>query len=294
MAKLVRHIENSILFNIQFTKNLDDFLLKFWIGAVQRFTNFVEDLEKCSKMSIWLQKSALIQPRASLFKFGFIFSSSFIRLRGRQLLRGGLAEKERANAREPAEKDWDGSKSKFISKWLRTCLMSLHVEPAPQPSVGKMAPEIARERSQQQIRPALIQSRSWRSPWQMGSHTSSTGAALLPVLQIWLWRKFISSSAVRETDAVRSVWVSSQNGRRLVTVDLKANQARWVVCCSGLMRFLAREEREMPPTVWGITAVGGWTSMTSHRTWAFFSPMGSTRSTPSPLIHDCRADFRKA
>ena len=39
----------------------------FW--AVQRNVNLV-DLEKCWKMSIWLQKSASIQPRTSLSKFG--------------------------------------------------------------------------------------------------------------------------------------------------------------------------------------------------------------------------------
>jgi len=37
-------------------------------GEVQRFVN-LEDLEKCCKMSIWLQKSASIQPRTSLPKF---------------------------------------------------------------------------------------------------------------------------------------------------------------------------------------------------------------------------------
>ena len=37
-------------------------------GAVQRIANIV-DLEKRCKMSIWLQKSALIQLRTSLLKF---------------------------------------------------------------------------------------------------------------------------------------------------------------------------------------------------------------------------------
>ena len=44
------------------------FLLKFEIWAVQRIANLV-DLEKCWKMSIWLQKSALIQKRTSCLKF---------------------------------------------------------------------------------------------------------------------------------------------------------------------------------------------------------------------------------
>ena len=40
---------------------------EFW--AVQKYVNFV-DLEKCWKMTIWLQKSASIQQRTSLSKFG--------------------------------------------------------------------------------------------------------------------------------------------------------------------------------------------------------------------------------
>ena len=40
----------------------------FEICAVRRIANLV-DLEKCWKMSIWLQKSASIQPRTSLLKF---------------------------------------------------------------------------------------------------------------------------------------------------------------------------------------------------------------------------------
>ena len=40
----------------------------FEFGTVQRFMNLV-DLEKCWKITIWLQKSASIQPRTSLPKF---------------------------------------------------------------------------------------------------------------------------------------------------------------------------------------------------------------------------------
>ena len=40
----------------------------FEFGAVQRFVNLV-DLGKCCKMSIWLQNSALIQPRTGRLKF---------------------------------------------------------------------------------------------------------------------------------------------------------------------------------------------------------------------------------
>ena len=41
---------------------------KFDFGAVQRFANLV-DLEKCCKMSIYLQKSASIQLKSSPDKF---------------------------------------------------------------------------------------------------------------------------------------------------------------------------------------------------------------------------------
>ena len=39
------------------------------VGAVQKSANLVE-LEKSCKMSLWLQKSASIQPRSDLPKFG--------------------------------------------------------------------------------------------------------------------------------------------------------------------------------------------------------------------------------
>ena len=39
----------------------------------ERFLNLVH-LEKCRKMSIWLQKSASVQPRTSLSKFGVMYS----------------------------------------------------------------------------------------------------------------------------------------------------------------------------------------------------------------------------
>ena len=44
-------------------------LENFQFGEVQRSANLV-DLEKRSKMSIYLQKSASIQPRTSFSKFG--------------------------------------------------------------------------------------------------------------------------------------------------------------------------------------------------------------------------------
>ena len=42
---------------------------KIEFGAVQKYVNLV-DLEKCCKMSIYLQNLASIQPRTSLSKFG--------------------------------------------------------------------------------------------------------------------------------------------------------------------------------------------------------------------------------
>ena len=51
----------------------------FEIWAVQKYVNLV-DLLKSFPASIYLQKSALIQPRTSLSKFGGKFNSWFIRL----------------------------------------------------------------------------------------------------------------------------------------------------------------------------------------------------------------------
>ena len=51
----------------KFLKILDNFLQKFEFRAVQKSANLV-DLEKCCKMIIYLQRSALIQPKTSLGK----------------------------------------------------------------------------------------------------------------------------------------------------------------------------------------------------------------------------------
>ena len=64
MKNLIELWSNSI-FN--FAKLLTIFYKKIEFGAVQKDVNLV-DLEKCCKMSIWLQKSVLIQPRTSLGK----------------------------------------------------------------------------------------------------------------------------------------------------------------------------------------------------------------------------------
>ena len=62
-AKFCKNLEKIANF-YEKLKNLEN----FEFVAVQRFANLV-DLEKCCKMSIWLQKSALIQPRTSPPKF---------------------------------------------------------------------------------------------------------------------------------------------------------------------------------------------------------------------------------
>ena len=55
-------------FKQTFEKSLTNFCWNFEIWAVQRIANLV-DLEKWRKMSIYLQKSASIQPRTGLSKF---------------------------------------------------------------------------------------------------------------------------------------------------------------------------------------------------------------------------------
>ena len=52
-----------------------NFKKDFQFREVRRRDNLV-DLEKCWKMSIWLQKSALIQPRTSPLKFAHLAEKS--------------------------------------------------------------------------------------------------------------------------------------------------------------------------------------------------------------------------
>ena len=64
-----------------FTKNLAKLCKKsanFEFGAVQKFVNLV-DLEKYCKMSIYLPKSALIQPRTSRLKLALRPSAGCLR-----------------------------------------------------------------------------------------------------------------------------------------------------------------------------------------------------------------------
>ena len=70
-SKWQNSIEKSRKLNYSlfiFEKSFTIFNRNFECGAVQRCDYFV-DLEKCCKMSIWSQKSALIQRRTSLSKF---------------------------------------------------------------------------------------------------------------------------------------------------------------------------------------------------------------------------------
>merc|ERR1712224_257660 len=64
--------------------------------GVQKSVN-LEDLEKCCKMSIWLQKSASIQPRTSLSKFAKNWPK--VRLKVRLNIAVALPEKCSAHER---------------------------------------------------------------------------------------------------------------------------------------------------------------------------------------------------
>ena len=61
-----------------FEKSLTIFDWNFEVWAVQKYANLV-DRVKSFPTSIYLQKSASIQPRTSLSKFGWKFNSLFIR-----------------------------------------------------------------------------------------------------------------------------------------------------------------------------------------------------------------------
>ena len=50
-------------------KSLTNFCEHFEFGAVRRITNLVDLENMLKKMSVWLQKSALIPPRTSSLKF---------------------------------------------------------------------------------------------------------------------------------------------------------------------------------------------------------------------------------
>ena len=53
----------------KFQNNFDEIWQNSEFGAVRKCADIV-DLEKCSKMSIWLRKLASIQPRTDRPKFG--------------------------------------------------------------------------------------------------------------------------------------------------------------------------------------------------------------------------------
>ena len=75
-TKKLKKIGNSI---IQLRKNVDDFWLKFEIEERCKGVHCV-DLGESFPTSIYLQKSASIQPRTSPSKFGEKFSSLFTSL----------------------------------------------------------------------------------------------------------------------------------------------------------------------------------------------------------------------
>ena len=89
----MKTIGNSIFIR---EKMLTIFGWNFEIWAVQKYVNLV-DLVKSFPTSIYLQKSASIQPRTSLSKFGGKFNSSFIRLLRRHRLEEALGLRRRMN-----------------------------------------------------------------------------------------------------------------------------------------------------------------------------------------------------
>ena len=72
-------IGNSLLDSIHSRKHVDDFWLKFWDLSGAEDVNII-DLVKSFPTSIYLQKSASIQPRTSPSKFGGKFNSLFTSL----------------------------------------------------------------------------------------------------------------------------------------------------------------------------------------------------------------------
>ena len=65
---MLKNSENFANFSAKIRKSFTNFFVNFEIGAVQRIANLVV-LEKCWKITIWLQKSASMQRRTSPLKF---------------------------------------------------------------------------------------------------------------------------------------------------------------------------------------------------------------------------------
>ena len=84
-CKIRRKQSEKIQFIFSFA-NVDEFDWNLEVWAMQKYANLV-DLVKSFPTSIYLQKSASIQPRTSLSKFEVIYSLLFIRLL--HALRGG-------------------------------------------------------------------------------------------------------------------------------------------------------------------------------------------------------------
>ena len=81
------------------------FCWNFEIWAVQKYVNLV-DLVKSFPTSIYLKKSASIQPRTSLSKFGGKFNSFFIRL---------LSRKDRCVTGERAPDSWKRARRQLVA-----------------------------------------------------------------------------------------------------------------------------------------------------------------------------------
>ena len=87
----------------------------FEIWAVQKYVNLV-DLVKSFPTNIYLQKSASIQPRTSLSKFGGKFNSIFIRL----LTSHTSASRFHAGQEHGRPTVWTGRGWRGLTSWRKT------------------------------------------------------------------------------------------------------------------------------------------------------------------------------
>ena len=104
-----RKLNNSLFI---FEKSLTIFDWNFEVWAVQKYANLV-DRVKSFPTSIYLQKSASIQPRTSLSKFGGKFNSLFIRLLSRYARWRRQFAKLVQDLQNPRKKRTAGGRSHF-------------------------------------------------------------------------------------------------------------------------------------------------------------------------------------
>ena len=119
----IRHKNKNRKFTIHSQKMLKIFGWNFEIWAVQKYVNLV-DLVKSFPASIYLQKSASIQPRTSLSKFGGKFNSSFIRLLRADRLRLS-ADRRMVNLEQILGEHPPITKCYIFSATVRLCFLPL-------------------------------------------------------------------------------------------------------------------------------------------------------------------------